>query len=75
MRGTESRLGLSNAFVCLFLINHPSFQVYHVNAPGQEENAADLPESFVYPTMDELAGLIEEVVAHFDVKVNRNFII
>ena len=32
-----------------------TFCIYHVIAPGQEPGAEDLPEGFVYPTMDELS--------------------
>jgi hypothetical protein len=39
----------------------PCFCVFHVNAPGQEEGAAKLPDDFVYPSMDELA---EQVGPH-----------
>lgn len=45
-----------------------NFCVYHVNAPGQEEGAASLPEGFVYPTMDELGEQISDVVIHFNIK-------
>ncbi|XP_053206688.1 protein NDRG3-like [Panonychus citri] len=48
-----------------------SFAVIHINAPGQEENAAPLPESFVYPTMDQLAEQIEAVCKFYGIK---NFI-
>lgn len=45
-----------------------NFCVYHVNAPGQEEGAQSLPEDYIYPTMDELAGQIEYVLSHFGLK-------
>jgi len=45
-----------------------NFCIYHVNAPGQEEGAASLPEGFVYPTMDELGEQISDVVIHFNIK-------
>ncbi|XP_026314174.1 protein NDRG3-like isoform X2 [Hyposmocoma kahamanoa] len=45
-----------------------NFCVYHVNAPGQEEGAASLPEDYVYPTMDELANQINYVLGHFGIK-------
>ncbi len=32
-----------------------AFCIYHVNAPGQEPGAEDLPEGFAYPTMEELS--------------------
>ncbi|CAG0914115.1 unnamed protein product [Notodromas monacha] len=48
-----------------------TFTVYHVTAPGQEENATSLSETFVYPTMDELAAQLEEVCQKLSLK---NFI-
>ena len=43
------------------------FCVLHVNAPGQEEGAAVLEESFQYPTMEELSEQINDVLNHFSV--------
>ncbi|XP_065561534.1 protein NDRG3-like isoform X2 [Artemia franciscana] len=43
------------------------FCVYHVNAPGQEEGCQTLPEGFAYPTMDELAEQLVEVLTHFQI--------
>ncbi|XP_069689489.1 protein NDRG3 isoform X2 [Periplaneta americana] len=48
-----------------------NFCVYHINAPGQEEGAATLPDDYLYPTMDELAEQINFVMSHFLLK---NFI-
>ncbi|XP_060520892.1 protein NDRG3 isoform X1 [Cylas formicarius] len=45
-----------------------NFCIYHVNAPGQEEGAATLPEDYVYPTMDELADQLNYVTTHFGLK-------
>ncbi|XP_015834237.1 protein NDRG3 isoform X3 [Tribolium castaneum] len=45
-----------------------NFCVYHVNAPGQEEGSATLPEDYIYPTMDELAGQLGYVLSHFGLK-------
>jgi len=36
-----------------------------VNAPGQEEGAAPLPEGYEYPTMEQLAEQVQEVLNHF----------
>ncbi|VDM82191.1 unnamed protein product [Strongylus vulgaris] len=41
------------------------FCIYNINAPGQEVDASPLPENFVYPSMDELARIVENVVEHF----------
>lgn len=45
-----------------------SFSVLHVNAPGQEDGAPDLPSDFAYPTMDQLAEQVEDVCVHYKVK-------
>ncbi|KAA0202275.1 hypothetical protein HAZT_HAZT004983, partial [Hyalella azteca] len=45
-----------------------SFCVVSINAPGQEEGAPSLPQGYVYPTMDELAGTVERVRAHLNVR-------
>ncbi|XP_067211942.1 protein NDRG3 isoform X2 [Linepithema humile] len=45
-----------------------NFCVYHVNAPGQEENASTLPEDYVYPSMEELAEQLLFVLGHFGIK-------
>lgn len=44
------------------------FCVYHLNAPGMEEGAANLKEDFIYPSMDELAEAVLTVADHFAVK-------
>jgi len=48
------------------LLRH--FTVYHINFPGQEEDAEDLPEDFVYPTMEEMADVVADVVDYFGLK-------
>ncbi|CAG4943071.1 unnamed protein product [Colias eurytheme] len=42
-----------------------NFCVYHMNALGQEEGAAALPQFFTYPTLDELASQIKIVQDKF----------
>ena len=32
-----------------------TFCIYHVTAPGMEPGADELPDDFVYPTMDQLS--------------------
>lgn len=44
-----------------------SFSVLHINAPGQEKHAARFDDQFVYPTMDQLAAQVKEVLDHFQV--------
>lgn len=43
------------------------FCVFHINAPGQEENAETLPDDFEYPSMEDLAEQVNEVINHFAV--------
>ncbi|KAK2587054.1 hypothetical protein KPH14_011007 [Odynerus spinipes] len=45
-----------------------NFCVYHVNAPGQEDNAPTLAEDYVYPSMEELAEQLLFVLGHFDLR-------
>jgi len=45
-----------------------NFCIYHISAPGQEENAPTLPETYVYPTTDELAEQVLDVLIHFGLK-------
>ncbi|XP_074595897.1 protein NDRG3-like [Brevipalpus obovatus] len=45
-----------------------SFAIIHMNAPGQEENAAPLPTNYVYPSMDQLAEQIEHVLKFYNIK-------
>ncbi|XP_033625605.1 protein NDRG3-like isoform X2 [Asterias rubens] len=42
--------------------------VYHVNAPGQEQGAAQIPEGKKFPDMDILAEMLLSVVNHFGLK-------
>ena len=44
------------------------FTIYHIDAPGQQEGAVQFPETFQYPSIDELAELVCDVVAHFKLK-------
>ncbi|XP_063703204.1 protein NDRG3 isoform X2 [Culicoides brevitarsis] len=72
---TYHDLGLNYATSFAGFFNYPSmrgllenFCVYHVNAPGQEENASTFPEDFTYPTLDELAAQLLFVLSHFGLK-------
>lgn len=44
------------------------FTIYHYNVPGQHEGAGLLPTGYVFPTMDEIADNIAEVMAYFNLK-------
>ena len=48
------------------LLKH--FCVYHLSFPGQHNNAAPLPDNYVYPTMDELAAITKEVMDAYKLK-------
>ena len=45
-----------------------SFCLYHVDAPGQEAGAADMPADYVYPDFDQLAGIVGVVLDHFAIR-------
>jgi len=45
-----------------------SFCLYHINAPGQEEGAINLPEGYEYPTMDQLSEAINTVMEFYGLK-------
>lgn len=42
--------------------------VIHIDAPGQELDAEPLPEGYVFPSLDQLAEQVENVVAHFKLR-------
>src|SRR5699024_6643164 len=44
-----------------------SFSVLNIHAPGQEENAAPLPDSYSFPTMDQLAQQVDSVCKFYGV--------
>uniref|UniRef100_A0A8P4K978 NDRG family member 4 n=1 Tax=Dicentrarchus labrax TaxID=13489 RepID=A0A8P4K978_DICLA len=44
------------------------FVVCHIDAPGQQIGASQLPQGYQYPTMDQLAGMLPTVVQHFGFK-------
>lgn len=45
-----------------------NFCIYHVNAPGQEEGAAPLPEGYAYPSMETLADMLLLVMKFYKIK-------
>eukprot|EP00096_Caligus_rogercresseyi_P014837 TRINITY_DN7318_c0_g1_i1.p1 TRINITY_DN7318_c0_g1~~TRINITY_DN7318_c0_g1_i1.p1 ORF type:complete len:464 (-),score=95.73 TRINITY_DN7318_c0_g1_i1:645-2036(-) len=44
-----------------------TFCIYHVTAPGQELNAQDLPDDYVYPNLDELSEQVEYVMHYYGI--------
>lgn len=44
------------------------FRIYHINAPGQEESAEDLPPNYLFPTMDDLAEQLKEVCHYYNIQ-------
>lgn len=50
-----------------------SFCVYHLNAPGMEDNAPTLGDNYTYPTLDQLAHQIDIVCKHYDIKTFIGF--
>ncbi|XP_035212473.1 protein NDRG3-like [Stegodyphus dumicola] len=72
---TYHDIGLNHVTNFLAFFNHPdtrvlmqSFCVYHINAPGQEEDSTTLPTAFTFPTMDMLAEMILAVMEHYGIK-------
>lgn len=45
-----------------------SMPVFHINAPGQEDNAEDLLDDYVYPTIDQLAESVRTVCNYYGIK-------
>lgn len=48
------------------LLKH--FAVYHINFPGQNEDAPALDENYVYPSMDEMVDVIKEILDYYRIK-------
>jgi len=44
-----------------------NFSVYHLNAPGQHEDAGSLGEDYEYPSMEQLGEQVQEVLNHFNI--------
>ena len=47
------------------LLKH--FCVFHVNFPGQEEDAAPFDEHHVYPSMDQMADMIKDIIDYYKI--------
>lgn len=43
------------------------FAIFHINAPGQEDGAATLAADYEYPSMEQLAEQVQEVLNHFKI--------
>ncbi|XP_071496782.1 protein NDRG3-like isoform X1 [Diadema antillarum] len=72
---TYHDIGLNHVSCFQGFFNFPDMQpilkhfcVFHINAPGQEQGAAQLPEGFEYPDMDCLAETLISVLNHFRIK-------
>ncbi|XP_054715097.1 protein NDRG3-like [Uloborus diversus] len=72
---TYHDIGLNHVSNFLAFFNHidtrvlmQSFCVYHINAPGQEEDSTTLPNMFTFPTMDQLADMLTAVMEHYGLK-------
>lgn len=44
------------------------FCIYHIDAPGMEENAPDLTQDFVYPSIESLSDMVPKVFTKFGIK-------
>lgn len=63
----------TSAFLGFFNFNETrplldQFCIYHIDAPGQQDDSEDLPAEYLYPTMDELSDMVGEVVNFFNIK-------
>ena len=72
---TYHDLGLNSVSNFQAFTNYPemadilrNFCIFHINAPGQEDNAGPWPESVPYPSMDDLA---EQVSIYFKQTVEQ----
>ncbi|GFS70458.1 protein NDRG3 [Nephila pilipes] len=72
---TYHDIGLNHVTNFLAFFNHldtkvlmQSFCVYHINAPGQEEDASTLPQGYTFPTLDILAEMVLAVLEHYGLK-------
>uniref|UniRef100_A0A8C4QAA2 N-myc downstream regulated 1a n=1 Tax=Eptatretus burgeri TaxID=7764 RepID=A0A8C4QAA2_EPTBU len=44
------------------------FAVYHIDAPGAQQEAPQFPSGYQFPSMDQLAEMILPVIEHFSLK-------
>ncbi|XP_043213998.1 protein NDRG3-like isoform X3 [Amphibalanus amphitrite] len=72
---TYHDLGLNYVANFQSFMNYPdmkimaeSFSFVHINAPGQEPGAKTLPEGYVYPSCEELAEQVREVIEKLQLK-------
>ena len=54
-------------FIYFFQEIAEGFPIFHINAPGQEDGAPTLPADYEYPSMEQLAEQVQEVLNHFKI--------
>jgi len=71
---TYHDLGLNYISNYQAFFNYPDFKeiaegfpIFHINAPGQEDGAPTLPADYEYPSMEQLAEQVQEVLNHFKI--------
>ena len=71
---TYHDLGLNYISNYQAFFNYPDFReiasgfpIFHINAPGQEDGAATLAGDYEYPSMEQLAEQVQEVLNHFKI--------
>ena len=74
----EMGLGSSICFDTFFSLTEVQpflklFRVYHIEFPGQWEGAKDLPENFLYPTLDDLTRHFSSVLEMLAIKCFHGF--
>lgn len=55
----------TRSYVKIMLQN---FRIYHINAPGQEENAENLSSNYIFPTMDDLSDQLAEICRYYKIE-------
>lgn len=71
---TYHDLGLNYVSNFQAFFNYPDFKeiasgfpIFHINAPGQEVGAVSLAGDYEYPSMEQLAEQVQEVLNHFKI--------
>ena len=73
MNAVVTHFAAQNVYLTLFYLIYffqeiaEGFPIFHINAPGQEDGAPTLPADYEYPSMEQLAEQVQEVLNHFKI--------